>query len=403
MVQYRYRAITQEGKPVDGVIDAASVKAVVDFLNRDGLKPLSVHPLISSKMRGVFLATESVKLIDKIFLFKYLALMLKVGTDIYKAIDILIHDFQKPSLKRFLYEVKSNLEKGSPLYVSFQNHPRMFSQVVVNTIRAAETSGNLEQALDDLSGDMEKEHALISKVRSSLAYPIILIVASVILVFVLATFIFPKIYSVFIEAGVTLPVYSRVVLGTGLFLAKWFWIIFSLVVFLILFFWFYFKFFPSGRKLRSRILERAPLIGALNQKIALERFSAILSRLLKSGLTIIEGLEISAQAVTNEGFRLALLRIKDRIIKGMQMGESFAKESDVFPQVALNLIAVGEQAGQLENILATLADFYEKEIDASLKTLVAFIEPALILTMGVIVGLMAVSLIVPIYQLVTAF
>ena len=197
-MQFRYIASQPDGKIVENEIEARDVQEVLTVIAGQGMKPVSVKPVGSKKgglNRNVF--GGGITLTDQVFISKYLALMLKIGTGLLQAINILIDDFSKPSVRSFLLEVKSNLEKGSPFYAAFARYPRTFSQVYVNSIKAGETSGSLESVFDNLSQSLSKEKALRDQIKSALFYPIILLVASVLILVFLVMFALPKIADVF--------------------------------------------------------------------------------------------------------------------------------------------------------------------------------------------------------------
>ncbi|MDD2678218.1 MAG: type II secretion system F family protein, partial [Candidatus Pacebacteria bacterium] len=324
-------------------------------------------------------------------------------TDLFSAIDILIEDFESGPSRRFLLEARANLEQGKPFWYSFSQHPEYFSPVVVNLIKAGENSGNLETTLNQVSVDLERERNLTSKVKSALIYPLLLVVASFAMVIFLVTFAIPKLGDMFLNMGRDIPVYTRVVLTVGMFLNRnIFWVV-PLMVGIPLGLFFYFSKTKKGKEMFNDLLERIPVARDLISKLALERFASVLSSLIKAGMPIIQALETTAKAVSHPKYEAALLRIsKEHLVKGLSLGEAFKREK-VFPAVVSNLLVIGEKAGQIEDILRTLAGFYETEIDVNLKTLVSLIEPVMLIIMGVVVGGIALSLIVPVYQLVSQF
>lgn len=402
-MQFHYTAADKSGKVREGDIEAASVAEVLAFIAKNDLKPIAVKPTRTVFTVGRLALFEKITLQDKVFLTKYLSLMLKVGTDLFKAIDILIEDFEKLVLRRFLVEVRGNLEKGNPFYVSFGNHPEVFSPVTVNLIKAAEASGNLEKTLNDISESYAKEADLRARVRGALIYPVLLLFAATGIVMLLVTFVLPRIASIFAESGAKIPLYSKVVLSVGLFLNRYIWIFLPILFAALI--GGYVTFFRTvkGKAFLLNVLQRIPVVRELFEKMALERFSSTLSSLLRSGIPLLQALEITADAVGHEEFRAALLRIaKENVARGVSIGDAFRKEQ-AFPRVLTNLMAIGEKAGHLEEILNTLSNFYENEIDTALKTLVSFAEPVLLLLIGVVVALIALSVIVPIYQLVSQY
>lgn len=403
-MQFHYTAADAAGKIREGDTDAANVSQVLQFLAKEGLKPLTVKAAsVPTGIARQFGRLSKITLEDKLFLMKYISLMLRVGTDPFKAIDILVQDVEKPSLKQFLLEVRTNLEKGNPFFATFAAHPEVFSPVVVNLIKAAETSGNLEKTMEDLSTSYSKEAELKGKVRAALIYPVLLLVAASGIVIMLVTFVLPRIAGIFLESGAKVPFYSRLVLGAGLFLNKYIAYILPPAIVALIILWFFFFKTVAGRQLLGEFFDRIPVVRNLVRKMALERFAGTLASLLKAGLPILDALDTTAEAVGHTDFKSALLRIsRDNVAKGVSLGDAFRKEK-IFPKVVTNLMVVGEKTGHVEEILGTLAGFYEGEIDVSLKALVAFVEPVLLIGIGIIVATIALSIIVPIYQLVSQY
>jgi len=401
---FHYLAQDFKGRIKEANINQPNLKAALEYLTSQNLRPVSVKPItFESKKKGIKIFKETLTLTDKVFLTKYLALMLRVGTDLFSAIDILIEDFESGPARRFLLEIRMSLEQGKPFWYSFSKHPEYFSSVVANLIKAGETSGNLETTLSQVSQDLERERDLSSKVKSSLIYPALLLVASFFMIIFLVTFAVPKLGTMFLSTGQKIPTYTRIVLGTGMFLNRYVYIFVPLFIIVPLGLFFYFSKNKSGRKNFTKILEKIPVARNLMEKLALERFASVLSNLIRAGMPIIQAIEVTSTAVGNPKYEATLSRIsKEYLAKGLSIGDSFKKEK-VFPPVVTNLLAIGEKAGHTEEILNTLAAFYESEIDVSLKTLVAFIEPAMLVILGVIIGGIALSLIVPVYQLVSQF
>ncbi|OGY64511.1 MAG: hypothetical protein A3I24_04040 [Candidatus Harrisonbacteria bacterium RIFCSPLOWO2_02_FULL_41_13b] len=402
-MRFKYTASQLDGKLVEGEIESQSTTEILVFLGRKGLRPVSITPLkgIKTGKKLVFFG-QSVSVTDKVFLTKYISLMLSVGTDLLRAIDILVKDFNKPVLRGLLQEIKSSLEKGQPFYATFEKYPKYFSPVFVNLVKAGEASGNLEIVFQDLSISLQRDKELQTKIRSALFYPALLFALSIVILVFLVTFAIPKIAEVFGSSGVQPPLFSRVVFVVGLFLNQYIWFILGGLAVLIVAALLFFR-SVSGYRVLNYLFNIVPVVGAVSKKIALQRFAGTLSILMRSGLPIIKALEITADTLNHHDLSKALKRIANEgISKGLTLGEAFRREA-AFPAVVSNLVAISEKAGHLDGILKTLSDFYDSEIDSSLKVLVSFLEPALLLMIGVVVGLIALSIIVPIYQLVGQF
>ncbi len=399
-MQFHYVASDKNGKIKEGDTDGKTLEDVIAFIFQQGWKPISVKPIQEILKVNQLSFFEHITLQDKIFLFKYLSLMLKVGTDLFKAIDVLLEDTDKPLMRSFLLEIRGNLERGNEFYLSFQNHPDLFSPIVVNLIKAAETSGNLESTLEEVSATYAQEAEVKNKIRSALIYPILLLTVASLIVTMLVTFVIPKIAVIFEGSDAKIPLFSAIVIGFGLFMNKNIVWVAPLTLGTIGGLIFFFTKVETGKNLLSDIARKTPLVKDLILKLALRRFATTFGSLLRAGIPFVQALEITSDAVGEEQMRQAILRIaKESIAKGVSVSDAFRKET-VFPKVVINLISIGEKAGHVEEILNTLASFYEAEIDDALKTLVSVFEPVMLLFIGMIVAGIAFSVIIPIYQLV---
>jgi type II secretory pathway component PulF len=400
---FHYKAVDNKKNLKEGDFEAIDSATVLGYIASQGMIPITIKQVTKRKGFNLNIGKETISLKDKVFLIKYLSLMLQVGTDLFKAIDILIVDSNEGPVRRFLLEVRGNLEKGKPFYTSFEAHPEYFSLVVTNLIKAGESSGQLSQVLAKISVDLEAESELTSQVKSAMTYPIILIIGATGIMIFMMMFILPKIGTVFTSTTAKIPTYSRVVLGMSNFLNKYYYICLPLLILGPVAAVMYLSKTPRGRKLFSNFLNKIPVARHLQENLALQRFTSVLASLIKSGMPIIRAIEITAQATGYEKFTNALMNISKNIgTKGLSIGDAF-KQEGVFGGVLSNLIAVGEKAGHTGDILETLSNFYQNEAESSLKMLVSFIEPVLILFIGVIVGGLALTIIVPMYQLVGQF
>jgi len=399
-MKFRYIASDPAGRIVEDNFEAENSYDVLSFLAKKGLRPISIKIIKTSDISFKKFFGQKVTIEDKIFLTKYLALMLRAGTDLFKAITILIQDFEKPVLKALLIEVRNTLEKGQPFYLTFAKYPKYFSNVFVSLIKAGEVSGNLEQVFFNLSVSLQKDQELYGRIKSAFVYPIILVSVASLILLLLVSFALPKVANVFLQSGFKVPIFSQVVFTVGLFMNDYKLIIFPLIfVSAISLYYFLAKTLP-GKRIVSRLISKTPILDKVIKEMALQRFASTLASLMRAGLPILDSLEITADSVGSAELRDALLRIsREGIAKGLTIGEAFRKEP-FFPMTITNLIAVSEKAGHTEEILNTLSEFYTTEIDGRVKNLVAFLEPILLLGIGVIIGTIALAVIVPVYQLV---
>ena len=403
-MRFQYIASQPNGKIIEGDFEASGAAEVLEYLANQGLRPVSLKVIkgVEESSRGLFFS-RTITTADKIFLTKYLSLMLKVGTDLFKAIDILIADLDKPAVKALLIEIRGALTKGQPFYSTFIKYPKYFSSVFINLIKAGETSGNLEGIFEELSVSLGKEEDLRRKIKSALTYPIILLITSFLILFLLVSFALPKIAGVFLTSGIEPPLFSKIVLSSGLFIGDYIWLFLVFLTASIAGGWYLFFKTLTGKKILRRFIDKIPVVKNVLKQLAFQRFASTLSSLLKAGLPILDALEITASTVGSEELKNSLLRIsREGIAKGLTIGEAFRREA-VFPRVIVNLMAISEKAGHIEDILNTLAGFYEAEAETSVKTMVTFLEPALLLIMGLVIGTIALAIILPIYQLTAQF
>jgi type II secretory pathway component PulF len=399
---YHYLAADKTGKIVEAEYDAENLAQVLQYLAGRELRPVNVIA-VGGRARAMQHIFGGVTLTDKVFLTKYLALMLRVGADLLSAINILIADFDKPAVKSILLEIRENLSRGRPFYETFARYPKIFSVVFVNLVKAAEASGSLQKTFDDLSISLQREAQLRNSVRSALIYPAILLFTAFGVTLFLIVFAIPRIATVFRESGIQPPIFSRVVFGIGLFANEYLFALvgggIAIVAALVFFVWKT----ETGRNFVTRFLSHTPIIRSLYREIAVQRFATTFSSLMRAGLPVIEVTKITADVVAIGEFRDSLHRIANEgLAKGVTLGEAFRREV-IFPRVLTNLVAISEKAGHLAEVLDTLSDFYASSIDARIRSLVSILEPVLLVIMGLVVGTIALAIIVPIYQLATQF
>jgi len=398
---YHYLAADKEGKIVEADLDADNIGQVLQYIAGRELRPVNVKAVdIKRSIRGLW---GGVTTADKVFLTKYLSLMLRVGTDLMSAVNILIADFDKPAVKSILLEIRDNLSHGRPFYEVFAHYPKVFSPVFVSLVKAAEASGNLQKTFEDLSGSLQRESELANRIRAALIYPAILLFAALSISTFLVVFAIPRIAKVFSDSGIQPPLFSRIVFGIGLFINAHMIGVFGTLVFIILPGIVFLVRNPIGKRLIDQLVTQTPILNGLSRDIAIQRFATTFSALMKAGLPIIQTTRITAEVVGSGEFRMSLNRIADEgLAKGITLGEAFRREN-IFPRVVTNLVSISEKAGHLSEVLDTLAEFYTSNIDSKIRSLVSILEPLLLMLMGLLVGTIALAIIVPIYQLTTQF
>jgi len=403
---YTYEATDKEGAVEEGEFEASSKKAVVEHLRGKGLIPTKIEKIFArgpSRGRGLaFVMFERITPLDRILLVRNLAATVKAGLSISEALDILIADATKNTMRNILTQAKSNLQAGQPLSKTFESFKKIFSVVFVGMIKAGEASGKLGESLEELSHHLTREYNLTRKVRSALAYPLLLLSASFGIIVLLMVFVLPRLAKTFEQSGVELPFFTKVLFVIGGFIGAH---PILDVLFLAGIIWFlaYFRTTPLGRRTFLKIFLMIPIARVLVKKIALVRFTRTLGSLISSGTPIVDSLRLSAESVGNEDYKKAILESAEKIKTGVPLSKILEGHPKLFPRFLTSLTVVGERTGTLEHILKTFSNFYDEEVDNTLKDLSTFIEPLLLLVMGLIIGTIAFSIVLPIYQIIGQF
>jgi len=405
MPKFLYEASDEAGFIKTGEFEAAGKADVVRHLEGRRLIPVNITELTGKRKKRDFLSSsvfERVTPLDRIMIIRNLSAAIKSGLSIVEALDIMIADTQKAVVKNILISAKSNLENGQPLWKTFESYNNVFPSVFVGLVKAGEYSGNLSGTLDELSDHMVKEYALVSKVRSAMMYPLLLLAAAVVVVVFILVFVLPRLSKVFESSGFELPLITQLLISLSKTITSNF-VLDGIVVAFFLWFFFYFRTRPTGKRFVNWILFRIPVVKELVKKVALVRFARTFASLLKSGASMLDTLNLSADSMSNESYKRALSESVERVKSGIPLSDSLKTYPDLFPRFLLGLMAVGEKTGTLDKTLSTFSGFYDEEVDNTLKALVSFLEPLLIIFMGLIVGLIAVSVLLPIYRLSSGF
>lgn len=353
---------------------------------------------VINKINDFIARFSRVPLKEKLFFVQYLSVMLKAGISLSVALKTLTKQAENKFFAKVLKEISGKVEKGVSFSESLRPYKKIFGELFINMIEAGEISGKLEDVLGQLYTQLKKQHELISKVKGALTYPVIIIIAMAGIGTFMMVFIVPKITGMFQDFNAELPLPTKILIAisdglvnNGLLSA----IIFIVVVLTLIQILRTYK----GKYYFQAILLKLPIFSPIVKKINLARFARTVSGLLKTDIMIIKTFQITASVLGNLHYRKALEEMSEKIKKGSQINEIVASYPHLFPPVVYQMIAVGEETGELDNILSELAEFYENEIDQIMSNLPSIIEPVLILLLGCGVGAMAVAIIMPMYSI----
>jgi type IV pilus assembly protein PilC len=400
MPKYSYTARNEEGFEKTGEMLTNSKKELAYMLRQQGL--LLTGAEIAVKKNRLQLFSARVSIVEKIIFTRNLYLMIKAGLSILRALDILIKQTTKKSFKKIIVEIKGKIEKGSMLADSLQAYPKVFSPFYISMVKMGELSGQLEKVLNELANQMKKDRDLSVKVRSALMYPSVVLLTMVTVGVVMIIFVLPQLTAIFSDFDVELPITTRILIGFSGFIQSR-GILVGIGVMALACGLFIFSRTKDGKKITHAFNVKMFILGPIIKKINVARFARNMSTLLRSGIPITKALQITHDVLGNIYYKKVMKDAVDKIKKGIKVVDILEKEKGLFPPLVTQMIMVGEETGSLDEILNEIADFYEKEVTETMNNLSSILEPVLMVILGTAVGVVAVSVISPIYSLMENF
>jgi type IV pilus assembly protein PilC len=326
--------------------------------------------------------------------------MINAGLPLVQALDILSKQSENKALKEVTRQVVYDVESGHTVADALGKHPKAFTELYVNMVAAGEAGGILDTILSRLAVFMEKNDALVRKVKGAMIYPGVIVSVAVIAITVLLVFVIPTFEQMFASVNLALPMPTRIVIAMSRFLTSFWWAVLAAILgggFMTK------RYYatPSGKLVIDRLMLKLPVLGDVIRKSAVSRFTRTLGTLISSGVSILDGLEITAKTAGNRVIHDAIMQSRSSIAGGDTIAAPLAK-SEVFPPMVISMIAVGEQTGGLDEMLSKIADFYDEEVDAAVSALLSMLEPLMIVFLGVVVGGMVVAMYLPIFDMINA-
>ena len=394
MATFEYTARNAQGQETTGTMEAASRDEVVANLRKNRMVLVRLREAKKTK-RGARVPTRDIVIFTRQF-----ATMINSGLPLVQALDILAQQTENKALAEVTKQVVYDVESGHTLADALSKHPRAFTALYVNMVAAGEAGGILDTILLRLAVFLEKNDAIVRKVKGAMIYPAVIFSVAIIAVVVLLVFVIPTFQSMFASVNMELPLPTKIVIWMSEFLQNFWWMMILggvAAVFLIR------RYYATegGKLLIDRMMLNAPVLGDLLRKSAVSRFTRTLGTLISSGVAILDGLEITARTAGNRVIHDAVMESRGSIAGGETIASPLAK-SGVFPPMVTSMIAVGEATGGLDEMLTKIADFYDDEVDAAVGALLSLMEPIMIVVLGVIVGGMIVAMYLPIFGMINA-
>ncbi len=407
MPTFQVVAKDKQGQEIQQTTEAASKDALIKSLREQGLYPTSIKEQRASKIAKKsaksfsFSFGKRVGLKDLAIFCRQFATMINAGVSLVRCLDVLEQQTSSVGLKEIIRDIQAEVEGGATLSKAMGKYPRVFNELAVGLVRAGEVGGVLDETLERLAMFLEKDLELRQKIKSSMTYPVLVLVVAIGIVSFLVMFILPKFMQLFLDLGMQesdFPAPTRLLMNISNFMLHKWYIMIGIVVGL----WIAIgriKRTKTGKRYYDMMILKLPVFGSLNHKIAVARFARTLSTLLSSGVPILQAMETVAGTVANDIIADAVLLSRASIREGDTIADPLA-ESKMFPPMVVQMITIGEETGQLDSMLEKVATFYEREVDAAVESLTSALEPVMIVMLGFIVGFIVISMFLPLINII---
>ena len=402
MAIFNYQARTRSGETQEGKVDASSKEAAAEILQRHGLVITAI-----TKTNDVPIYARNIKILQRVkkkeivIFSRQLTTLFASEIPLVTSLKTIANQTENGFLREKIYEISSDVEGGLPFSDALARHPRVFSEFYVQMVKAGEVSGKLDDILSYLADNIEREYQVLSSIKGAMAYPVFVLVAFAAVVILMMIFIIPELKAVFEETGQELPLITKVIFGSS-DIVKTKWPIVGVSLVLLSIFVFQYGKTEDGKMFVDMAKLKIPIFGGLLKKVYLFRFAESLGTLIKGGIPIIKSLTISGDVTGNYVFKKIIHGARDNVKKGSTLGEGLIIYDQIPPLVS-QMVMVGEQAGKLEDVLDTVSNFYEREVQTAIDSLTSLIEPIMLVTMGIGVGLLVAGILLPIYNMAGTF
>jgi len=403
MSVFEYVALDEKGHERKGFVDAPGVSVARQQLREEGIYPVDIHPAREKKNSALAGALEigffqKVTAKEVSIFTRQLSTLLGAGIPLVQSFSVLLAQTRKPILQKILAQIRADLNEGKSLTSGMENFPRVFPPFYINMVKAGEASGTINLVLERLADFSENQQALLSKIRSALAYPLIMLLVGSLVIFLLMTFVVPRITEIFSDMKQTLPFITVILIAVSHFLKSFWWLIGLVMAAVIVSFKYLTTGTEAGRRFWDSIRLKAPVWGQVNLKIAIARFARTLATLLQSGVPLLAAMEIVRNVVNNIYIGEMIARAARDVEEGQSLAAPLAANG-LFPPMVTEMIAVGEQSGSLEKMLNRIAVSYETEVQSDIMVMTSLLEPLMILVMGLLVGFIVFSILLPIFEM----
>ena len=399
MAVFNYKVVDRDGKNKKGTIEAPNRDGAEKKLKSEGYSIMSLTEQ-SSPLGDIGLFKKKVKSRDLGVFCKQFSAVIKAGVTIISALELMGDQIENKTLRKAIQDARTYVEKGGTLADAFRVNPDVFPPIMINMVAAGEMSGNLEICLDRLVEHFEKDNALTSKIKGAMTYPIVVLIVMVIVIIVVLVAVIPNFASMFEDMGTQLPLAPRIMMAAADFV-KYKWWLLIIIVAAIVFGVKFFKKTPFGEQLFANLGLKAPIFGPLNVKTACSRFARTMSTLMASGISMIDAVEQVAKMMDNKIIRDGLMDAKVQVSKGVPLSKPL-KDMEMLPPMLSAMTKIGEETGDIEEMLSKVADYYDEEVEAATNALTSAMEPIIMVILACIVGMIVAAVYGPIMSMYDA-
>lgn len=399
-MQYTYKATTTDGKIMQGLIDASDTGAAASYLRGRGFFPISITVKKGNGILGALSFGSKVDNQDLVFFTRQLSSMLASGLTLMQALNILKTQVKKPEMFVMLDGIIRDIEDGKTFSDSLEKYEHVFTPIYISLIKTAESSGLLDKVLLRLADNLEKQQKLKSTIKSALMYPAIVITGMVIILIIMMIFVIPQLTSMYENLGVELPLPTLIIISFSNFTITFWPLIVGLLIFIV-FAYKRWKKTEAGQLLIDSVVLKLPVFGKLNNEVILTEFTRTLGLLIGSGTLIVDAFQEASGVTGNILYKNAIAGISRRVEKGISIGDAMLAYP-LFPQIVIQMVKIGEETGKLDESLMKVSEYYEREVDQTVKTLTTAMEPIIMIVLGIGVAFLVISIITPIYSLTSS-
>src|SRR3989344_915858 len=401
MAYFRYRAKDELNQTTEGIVQAATTDVAAELLRDQGLTILGLEEERRDLLQRSLKIFNRVRSKDIVIFSRQLSVIVSAAIPLVQGLRILVNQLERPVLRSAISEVADDVEGGAKLSSALSRHPEMFSNFYVSIVRSGETSGKLDEIMNYLADQSEKDYDLQSKMRGAMIYPAFIFGGLILVGILMMVFVVPELTGILQETGAQLPLTTRILIAVSDFLRNQWWLVAGIIGAIIIGLQIFLR-TPNGQEAWSRFLLRLPIFGPLLQKIILVRFSQSLNTLLSGGVVLSKSLRIVADIVDNTVYKALMLETVREVEAGNPVATAFLRSKDV-PLMVSQMLNLGEKTGRINTILEKIASFYTREVDNTVRNLVTLLEPLVMVIMGVAVGAMVSAIILPLYNVAQDF